>query len=113
MILIPFPLILTTLRLSFIVGGRCDKLNAAMAANAKIDTLLGGDDTCFDVIARLDSGCWYLFAASIISIAVGQLVMRTCHKALRERTAEQNRRESVSFDSAEASRVTGEWRVRA
>ena len=42
----------------------------------------------------------FLFIASLVSIMVGQLVMRTCHKALRERIAEQNRAASASFDLA-------------
>ena len=86
---------------AFIVGDKCDKINDLLVSIPQIRNLLNGDNKCFDVIASLDSGCWFLFASSLVSIMVGQLVMRTCHKALRERIAEQNRVASASIDLVE------------
>lgn len=89
----------------FIIGGRCDLINEvivnATTVSPVIDQLLDGDPKCFDVIATLDEGCWTLFVASCVQLLVGQLVMRTCHKALRERTAEQeSTAHTVPGDSA-------------
>ena len=103
----------------FIIGGRCDLINELIVNATKVAPAvakaLGGDDQCFDVVATLDTGCWTLFAASVVSLLVGQLVMRTCHKALRERTAAQGgdaggRRESVE-GASEADKVAYLLRV--
>ena len=50
---------------------------------------LHGDDRCFDVTAQLDTGCWQLFAASVLSVAVGRYVLHECHDALEVRGKER------------------------
>eukprot|EP01105_Mastigella_eilhardi_P004641 TRINITY_DN161_c0_g1_i1.p1 TRINITY_DN161_c0_g1~~TRINITY_DN161_c0_g1_i1.p1 ORF type:complete len:1006 (-),score=278.27 TRINITY_DN161_c0_g1_i1:44-3061(-) len=67
----------------FMVEGKCDGVNAIV--EKYFDDIVDGDDTCFDVIATLRRGCWLMFAASVMYIATAVVVMRTCHKALRER----------------------------
>jgi hypothetical protein len=67
----------------FIIGGRCDLINSIL--EEYFGSVLGGDKRCFDVRATLDDGCWLLFTACLINIAVGLLVQLTCHKVLRER----------------------------
>ena len=46
---------------------------------------LHGDDRCFDVAAQLDTGCWQLFAASVLSVVVSRYVLHECHDALEAR----------------------------
>mmetsp|Transcript_10112 Transcript_10112/g.19792 ORF Transcript_10112/g.19792 Transcript_10112/m.19792 type:complete len:2068 (+) Transcript_10112:36-6239(+) len=67
----------------FLVGDKCDQINALIEEfyHEKFQPY----DTCFDVIATLSSGCWALFAASIVSIIVAQTVMRSCHIAMHSR----------------------------
>ena len=70
---------------AFIVGDDCDPINSFLANSTKWDKALHGDDTCFDVIATLEPGCWILFGASAVWLFAAQLVMRLCHRALHER----------------------------
>eukprot|EP00472_Partenskyella_glossopodia_P012166 CAMPEP_0197522608 /NCGR_PEP_ID=MMETSP1318-20131121/7720_1 /TAXON_ID=552666 /ORGANISM="Partenskyella glossopodia, Strain RCC365" /LENGTH=371 /DNA_ID=CAMNT_0043075029 /DNA_START=1 /DNA_END=1116 /DNA_ORIENTATION=- len=64
----------------FLVGDKCDAINGFI--EQYLTGYLGGYNTCFTVIATLSDGCWILFFASLISFAVSQIVMRTCHKAM-------------------------------
>jgi len=68
---------------AFIIGDKCDGIDKILEKYF-VDQL-DGDVTCFDVIATLESGCWLLFGACIIYVAVGSLVIRTTHKILTER----------------------------
>ncbi|ELR22307.1 uncharacterized protein ACA1_252520 [Acanthamoeba castellanii str. Neff] len=70
----------------FIIGSRCDIINPLLAQY--FGPYLDGDTKCFDVIATLDDGCFFLFAACAIYIIVGLGVQIACHKALREREGE-------------------------
>jgi hypothetical protein len=67
---------------AFIVGDKCDPINAILKEyfNQELDS----DAKCFDVIATLEAGCWILFAACIIYLGVATLVMRVCHRAIKE-----------------------------
>jgi len=67
---------------AFIVGDKCNLINEILAKYFSDD--LNGDTKCFDVIATLDTGCWVLFAACILYIIVGNLVMRKCHKTIKD-----------------------------
>lgn len=69
----------------FLVSGKCDGINVIL--KKYFDEALDGDDTCFDVISTLDSGCWLLFASSVIYLFTSVVVMRICHKALSDRGA--------------------------
>lgn len=66
----------------FIIGSRCDQINVIL--KEYLNKELDGDDRCFDVQAYLQQGCWILFAACLISVATGMLVMRMSHKAIRD-----------------------------
>lgn len=67
----------------FIVSGKCDGINEIL--EKYFDVPLNGDDTCFDVKATLQQGCWLMFSACIIYNVTAFIVMRACHKALAER----------------------------
>jgi len=67
----------------FIIGHRCDLINKILRSYG--NEMLHGDDKCFDVVATLKTGCWVLFAACVIYVVVGSLVVRGCHKALKGR----------------------------
>ena len=67
---------------AFIVGDKCDPINGILKDYFNQD--LDNDAKCFDVIATLEAGCWILFAACIIYLGVATLVMRVCHRAIKE-----------------------------
>ena len=67
----------------FIIGGKCDLINQYL--QKYFESLLDGDPKCFDVIATLDKGCWILFAACLVYLFAGNVVMRLCHRVLSER----------------------------
>jgi hypothetical protein len=48
---------------TFIIGSNCDKINAFLEENA--GQRLGGDDTCFDVIATLRTPAWTLLLSVV------------------------------------------------
>jgi len=52
----------------------------------------GQGDKCFDVVATLTSGCWTLFAASLIYIFVSNMIMRLCHSAIQEDNTKKTQR---------------------
>jgi len=68
---------------AFIIGDKCDGIDQIL--QKYFADQLDGDVTCFDVIATLEDGCWLLFSACLIYVAVGSLVIRTTHKILTER----------------------------
>ena len=75
-------LIQITQFVAFIIGDKCDPINAFL------ETFLDGVlDTpkCFEVVAELRDGCWILFAAGALSILVGQVIHRTCERCLDDR----------------------------
>ena len=59
---------------------KCDGLEDL--ANEYFSDLVHGSSRCFDVTAQLLSGCWYLFAASIVSAATGMTLMYAGKDAL-------------------------------
>lgn len=67
----------------FIVADYCTGVDVLLAKY--MDALLDGYDTCFDVIATLDQGCWMLFGAAVVYDTVTFIVMKSAHKALGER----------------------------
>ena len=79
----------------FIVGDRCDVINAFLRNN--LDHELHGDDVCFDVISTLASGCWVLFCAAVLSTACSVVVMQTCHSTLLERTRSLTRKYTAAY----------------
>ena len=68
---------------AFIVGDKCDFINPFLAKF--FDNTLNGHDTCFEVNAFLQSGCWILFAAAIMYFIGSMVVMKVCRNALYER----------------------------
>jgi hypothetical protein len=75
----------------FIVDPYCAQpdFGLSVAINTALQDLhlpeLLGDDKCFDVTAQLESGCWLLFAASVLSVLVSRYVLHECHDALEAR----------------------------
>ena len=67
----------------FIVGDKCDAINPIV--EKYFSDILGGHNTCFEVKAYLESGCWMLFAATIIFYVVTYAVLKICRNALDER----------------------------
>ena len=70
---------------NFLVGDVCDGIDVFIREN--MSGVMDGYNTCFTVIATLSSGCWALFAASLISLLVAQVVMRSCHATMHGRIA--------------------------
>jgi hypothetical protein len=68
---------------AFIVGDKCDFINPFL--EKFFDNTLDGHDTCFEVEAFLQSGCWILFAAAIMYFIGSMVVMKVCRNALYER----------------------------
>jgi len=70
----------------FIIGNRCDQINYYLALY--LNDVLKGVDKCFDVITKLDTGCWLLFAGCVSYVVSSFFVMRACHRALSNREKE-------------------------
>jgi hypothetical protein len=68
---------------SFLVGNKCDLINPFLVA--WFNDQLHGDDTCFDVEAKLGSGSVILFVSALLAFAVGQTVTLMAHRAIEER----------------------------
>ena len=68
---------------SFIVGDKCDAINPFISKY--FYDILDGHETCFEVQAYLQSGCWLLFIAAIIFFISSNIVMKVCRNALDER----------------------------
>ena len=71
---------------SFIVGDKCDAINPFISKY--FYDILDGHETCFEVQAYLQSGCWLLFVAAIIFFISSNIVMKVCRNALDERLPE-------------------------
>ena len=67
----------------FIVGDKCDSINPFI--NKYFYDTLDGHNTCFEVQAYLQSGCWILFTAAIMFFILTKRVMKVCRNALDER----------------------------
>jgi hypothetical protein len=67
----------------FMVASKC----------APLDPLITkfGFDSCFDVETSLENGCWILFTAAALSIALGQIMIRQSEAVLLVREAELNK----------------------
>ena len=68
---------------AFIVGDKCDFINPFL--EKFFDETLNSHNTCFEVEAYLQSGCWILFAAAIMYFIGSMVVMKVCRNALYER----------------------------
>ena len=70
----------------FIVGDRCDGVNALLAMLDGAPGLPGfnldGDDVCFDVAVELRAGTWALAAAGVALVAAYAFVTRAARRAL-------------------------------
>ena len=67
----------------FIVGDKCDFINPFI--EQYFSNILDGHNTCFEVKADLQSGCWILFIAAITYFIGSMIVMNVCRNALYER----------------------------
>lgn len=67
----------------FMVGDRCDFLEPIL--DKYFAGILGDYNSCFEVIAVLDDGCWILFSAVIFYTIVTNVYMRICREALASR----------------------------
>eukprot|EP00301_Raphidiophrys_heterophryoidea_P013357 c20756_g1_i1.p1 GENE.c20756_g1_i1~~c20756_g1_i1.p1 ORF type:complete len:620 (-),score=213.93 c20756_g1_i1:79-1821(-) len=92
----------------FIVGDSCDQIDVLLRV---ISTMLPGvyppteEMVCFDVRTKLENGCWVLFGASLGAIAIGQLVTRSCQRALEDRIELHS--QELADDGAETSSEHG------
>lgn len=71
----------------FIVGDKCDGIDALLAKSPLAHQLPGGVTTCFDVDSTLRAGFIVLAVAVVISTITGQVMLAKCSKklcALRE-----------------------------
>eukprot|EP00727_Mastigamoeba_balamuthi_P013868 m51a1_g9103 hypothetical protein (2661) ;mRNA; f:80368-91152 len=67
----------------FILGDGCDVVNIYL--EKLLDVPLGGNDICFEVRALILPGTWVLLAACVLYMTATGVIMRRCHKALRDR----------------------------
>ena len=72
---------------AFIVGDKCDPINAFL--EKYFDVKLEGDDVCFDVVANLAPDCAYLFTGAALNTLVSWGMLRLAHSALEERLKER------------------------
>ena len=68
---------------AFIVGDKCNFINPFL--EKFFAETLDNHNTCFEVEAYLQSGCWILFAAAIMYFIGSMVVMKVCRNALYER----------------------------
>ena len=68
----------------FLVGNRCDLINALVAQLHWPS--LADDAKCFDVIATLSEGAWALIISTMFSLISSFIVMVICRDALVQRT---------------------------
>jgi len=78
----------------FIIGDRCDLINQILGDY--FSGPLNGVDKCFDVVTKLDAGCWLLFGGCISYIISSIIVMRTCHRALENRDKQEKGSEETA-----------------
>ena len=71
----------------FIVGDKCDFIDPFI--KKYFYETLDGHDTCFEVEAYLQSGCWVLFISAITYFIASFIVMKVCRKALYERLPQE------------------------
>ena len=71
----------------FIVGDKCDFIDPFI--KKYFYETLDGHDTCFEVEAYLQSGCWVLFVSAITYFIASFIVMKVCRKALYERLPQE------------------------
>ena len=75
----------------FIVGSECDGVNRLLSRY--FSPLVSGEPRCFVVDAQLEPGVWLLFAASLVSMASGHLVMHGGARALSDHERRSGRAE--------------------
>eukprot|EP01083_Nonionella_stella_P247009 856913_1 len=71
---------------SFIVGDRCDILNAMLKEFLDTSLALDGNDTCYDIKFSLGTDACFLFLAVLLNSLWTQFLLRLGHLALEERT---------------------------
>jgi hypothetical protein len=62
----------------FIVGDRCDSINSFLSRY--LHGAFGAQDTCFDVIARLEPTCWVLMLGVLSGLFSSSMLCRLHHK---------------------------------
>jgi len=67
----------------FIVGDKCNEINPIISKY--FYQTLDGHNTCFEVKAYLENGCYLLFIAAIMFFISSNIVMKVCRNALDER----------------------------
>eukprot|EP00435_Cladocopium_sp_Y103_P000847 s3681_g1.t1 len=67
---------------NFIVGNKCDGIDALLAKSPLADQMPGGVITCFDVDSTLRAGYIVLAVAVVISTITGQVMLAKCSHAL-------------------------------
>lgn len=85
----------------FIIGNRCDAINKLLAEYFNGD--LENDNVCFDVIATLDKGCWILFAAGLIYMIVGGILMRFCNTIIHEQSQQKGNLQVIAEENTKPS----------
>eukprot|EP00756_Hemistasia_phaeocysticola_P036677 Hpha_TRINITY_DN16654_c0_g7::TRINITY_DN16654_c0_g7_i2::g.183272::m.183272 len=70
---------------SFVVGDKCDAINAGMKDLANLGFFPEEQAVCFTVNASLEEGCWLLFSASLVSYVCYALINHAARIAIKER----------------------------
>lgn len=96
----------------FIVGDKCDFINPFI--QKYFTDILDGHNTCFEVKAYLQSGCWILFAAAITYFVGSMIVMKVCRNALYERLPNEvkdylNNKKGKSNDEIRISEIDNRY----
>lgn len=72
---------------SFIVGSRCDAIDA-IVARTPLAARIPGSPKCFDLETHLLPGFWILALAAVISSITGRVMISRCSSALIDATAD-------------------------
>lgn len=67
---------------SFVIGDKCDGLDAVLSMTPLKNMIPGDHVTCFDVKSQLCDGFFVLAAAAVISSVVGHIVLTRCATSL-------------------------------
>ena len=69
----------------FVIGDKCDPINALLVPVKDEWPLLRDDARCFDVVTVLQDGSWALFGSVVASTITVWTVMPLCHRAINDR----------------------------
>ena len=68
---------------SFMIGHKCDLINAFLANN--FDDIMDGDATCYTVSSSVSSDVWYLVCGALLNSFAVSILLKLAHRAIDDR----------------------------